>query len=366
MSEDTTGSHMTTRDPVCGMHVDPDAGKPRLDRDGVTYHFCCEGCRGKFATEPEAWIIAVDPVCGMDVDRATARYMSKHSGERFFFCAERCQEKFEREPDAYLGDRVLPPPAPPGTTYICPMCPEVESDHPDDCPVCGMALEPAMPSLDDGPNPELVDFRRRLMLGAPLALAVLILEMGGMLGLAWDSWLGSGTVRWLQFLLATPVVIWIARPFFARGWSSIVTGNLNMWTLIAIGTGAAYAFSLVSLIAPGIFPAELRGSHGPPLYFEAAAVILVLVLLGQVMELTAREPTRGIDIGARHEIYRLIAEFASHGSGVLLISSELEELMGLCDRILVMREGEIALVRTRDRFDREELILAALGGGAGS
>jgi Cu+-exporting ATPase len=180
---------------------------------------------------------------------------------------------------------------PEGTLYTCPMDPEIVQEGPGDCPICGMALEPMMPQADAGPNPELVDFRRRLWIGAPLALAVLVLEMGSMLGLPFADWFGDTTVRWLQFGLATPVVVWVAQPFFKRGWLSIVTGNLNMWTLIAIGTGAAYAFSLVSLLAPGLFPDALRGDHGPPLYFEASAVILILVLVGQVMELTARDRT---------------------------------------------------------------------------
>ncbi len=182
-------------------------------------------------------------------------------------------------------------PAPEGALYTCPMDPEIVRDVPGDCPVCGMALEAMMPTVDAGPNPEFVDFRRRLWIGAPLALAVLVLEMGGMLDLLWANWLGASAVRWLQFVLATPIVLWIAQPFFKRGWSSVVTGNLNMWTLIAIGVGAAYVFSLVSLFAPGIFPASLQGGEGPPVYFEAAAVILILVLVGQVIELAARDRT---------------------------------------------------------------------------
>lgn len=180
---------------------------------------------------------------------------------------------------------------PEGTVHTCPMHPEVAQAGPGQCPICGMALEPVMPTAAAGPNPELVDFRRRLSIGAPLALAVLALEMGAMLGLPWDDWLGAGAVRWLQFALATPVVAWVAQPFFRRGWQSIVTGHLNMWTLIAIGTGAAYAFSVVSLLAPGIFPAGLADGLHPPLYFEAAAVILILVLVGQVLELSARDRT---------------------------------------------------------------------------
>ncbi|WP_282063626.1 heavy metal translocating P-type ATPase [Roseobacter litoralis] len=291
MSETALAEKIITRDPVCGMTVDPDAGKPRLEHDGHVYHFCHDGCREKFAENPAAYIEATDPVCGMTVTRATAQFLSKHEGERFYFCSDRCQHKFDESPDTYLGDRAESEPMPEGTMYTCPMDPQIVQEGPGDCPICGMALEPMMPTADAGPNPELLDFRRRLWIGGPLALAVLALEMGGMIGIPWAEWFGSETIRWLQFLFASPVVLWIALPFFKRGWSSIVTRNLNMWTLIAIGTGAAYAFSLVSLLAPGIFPANLSGDHGPPLYFEAAAVILILVLVGQVMELTARERT---------------------------------------------------------------------------
>jgi len=286
-----TPADAITRDPVCGMIVDPEAGKPRLEHGGHAYHFCHDACRAKFQADPETYIEATDPVCGMKVHRATAEHMAKHAGERFYLCSATCQETFEAAPEDYLGDRAAPAAMPEGALYTCPMCPEIVQEGPGDCPICGMALEPTMPSADAGPNPELIDSRWRLWIGAPLALAVLLLEMGGMLGLPWADWFGGTIVRWLQFALATPVVVWVARPFFKRGWSSVVTGNLNMWTLIAIGTGAAYSFSLVSLILPSIFPPSLQGPDGPPLYFEAAAVILILVLVGQVMELTARERT---------------------------------------------------------------------------
>ena len=280
------------RDPVCGMLVDPTADKPRLELQGHTHHFCSEGCKTKFASEPEKYRTATDPVCGMSVDRSSAEHMAKHAGERFYFCSARCQKRFEAEPEEFLGDRPAPEPMPAGTKYTCPMDPEIVRDEPGDCPICGMALEPMAPSLDDGPNPELVDFRRKLWIGGPLAGAVFLLEMGAHLGLPFESWLGATAHRWIQFLLTAPIVFWVARPFFVRGWSSIRTGNLNMWTLIAIGTAAAFLFSVVSLVAPGLFPAALLDPHGnPPLYFEAAAVILILVLVGQVMELSARERT---------------------------------------------------------------------------
>ncbi|PWJ15834.1 Cu+-exporting ATPase [Jannaschia seohaensis] len=267
MPERPQEAEVITRDPVCGMIVDPEAGKPRLDHGGHLYHFCSDGCREKFAADPGAYIEAEDPVCGMTVTRATARHMTKHAGDRFYFCSGRCREKFEAAPEDYLGDRPAPEPMPEGTLYTCPMDPEIVQEGPGDFPICGMAREPMLPTADAGPNPELVDFRRRLWIGGPLALAVLLLEMAGMMGQPWAEWFGGATVRWLQFLLATPVVVWVAQPFFKRGWTSIVTGNLNMWTLIAIGTGAAYGFSLVSLLLPGIFPAELQGHHGPPLHF---------------------------------------------------------------------------------------------------
>ena len=279
------------RDPVCGMTVDPEAGKPTAEHDGHVFHFCSEGCRGRFVAAPGDYLTARDPVCGMDVDRSTAAHMTKHEGERHYFCSSGCQAKFEAEPDRYLGDRPAPEPMPAGTQYTCPMHPEIVQDHPGDCPKCGMALEPMTPSADSGPNPEYVDFRRRLAITAPLALAIFILEMGAHLGLPFAEWIGHRAFGWVQFALATPVV-WICRPFFKRGWASIVNRSPNMWTLIALGTGAAYVFSVVSLLAPGVFPEAMRDSMGmAPVYFEAAAVILVLVLVGQVMELAARERT---------------------------------------------------------------------------
>ncbi|SDO20111.1 Cu+-exporting ATPase [Lutimaribacter pacificus] len=284
------GAQEIIRDPVCGMTVDPEAGKPAAEHDGHTYHFCSEGCRDKFLADPEAYRTAKDPVCGMTVERASAAHVAKHGGERFYFCSAGCQSKFEADPDKYLGGRFAPEPMPEGTQYTCPMHPEIVRDHPGDCPKCGMALEPLTPSADSGPNPEYVDFKRRLWITAPLALAVFVLEMGSHIGIPFADWIGHTAFGWLQFALATPVV-WVCRPFFKRGWASVVNRSPNMWTLIALGTGAAYLFSIVALIAPGLLPDQMREGGMVPVYFEATAVILVLVLIGQVMELAARERT---------------------------------------------------------------------------
>ncbi|MEM7042338.1 MAG: heavy metal translocating P-type ATPase [Pseudomonadota bacterium] len=280
------------RDPVCGMEVDAAKGKPFTERDGRRVYFCAERCRERFLEDPESFIEAEDPVCGMRVDRATARHMAKHIGERFFFCSAQCQETFERAPEDYLADRPETAPMPDGTLYTCPMDPEIIRDAPDDCPICGMALEPMTPTLDDGPNPELVDFKRRLRIGAPLALGVFVLEMGSHVGIPFDRWLGPALHLWLQALLAAPVVLWVGAPFFKRGLASIQNRSPNMWTLIAIGTGAAFLFSMMALLLPGLLPDGVLGESGRlPVYFEAAAVIIVLVLVGQVMELMARERT---------------------------------------------------------------------------
>lgn len=282
-----------TRDPVCGMIVDPTIGKPTVERDGHTYHFCHQGCADKFEADPDHYLTAKDPVCGMDVDRATARHMHKHQGERVYFCSEGCANRFEADPSAFLGDRPAPEPMPEGTMYTCPMDPEIIQDHPGDCPICGMALEPmGLPPADAGPNPELVDFTKRFKLGTALSIPLLILSMGPMVGLPIRSWVGETTAPVLELLLATPVVFYSGLPFLERGWRSLRTGNLNMFTLIAMGVIAAFAFSLAAILVPDAFPDDFRGMDGTVgVYFESAAVIIVLVLLGQILELRAREKT---------------------------------------------------------------------------
>jgi Cu+-exporting ATPase len=295
-SDDHAHAHAhdeVVRDPVCGMTVDPAAGKPKAEHDGRVFHFCSEGCRGKFVAHPDQYLEAADPVCGMKVDRASARHFLRHEGEKFYFCSAGCKAKFEAEPEKYLGSRPPPEPMPAGTQYTCPMHPEIVRDAPGSCPICGMALEPmGVPTGEEGPNPELVDFTRRLRVSGTLALPLLVLAMGPMLGLPFRDWIGERTAIWIELALATPVVLWAAIPFFERGWQSILNRSPNMWTLIAIGVGAAYLYSVVATLFPGLFPHSFRGHGGAvPVYFEAAAVIVALVFVGQVLELKARERT---------------------------------------------------------------------------
>jgi len=281
------------RDPVCGMTVDPHAGKPSAEHAGHVYHFCCEGCRTKFLAGPQAYLTAEDPVCGMSVDRATARYMAKHAGDRFYFCSGGCHDKFVAEPEKYLEGRPASEPMPEGTLYTCPMDPEIIQEGPGDCPICGMALEPMMPAADAGPNPELVDFRRRFWIGAALTVPLLALTMGPLVGLGFVRGIfGERATLWIELALATPVILWAGWPFFVRGWKSFMTMNLNMFSLIGMGVAAAYLFSVVAVLVPHIFPEGFRDAQGNVgVYFEAGAVIVVLVLLGQIMELGARERT---------------------------------------------------------------------------
>jgi Cu+-exporting ATPase len=235
---------------------------------------------------------ATDPVCGMSVDPQTAKHRCAYKGQDYFFCSGRCRERFEAEPDKFL--RPKPPEAAeaPGTIYTCPMHPEVRQVGPGNCPICGMALEPEQISLDDKPDPELIDMTRRFWTALALTLPVFVIEMGGHLGLM--HLVPQNRSNWISFALATPVVLWAGAPFFARGWRSLVTRNLNMFTLIAMGTGVAWAYSVVATLAPQLFPPAFRDMHGEvAVYFEAAAVITVLVLLGQVLELRAREKTSG-------------------------------------------------------------------------
>ncbi len=239
--------------------------------------------------------IARDPVCGMSVDPATAAHRADYRGDSYCFCSARCRERFVADPARYLA----PPPAtapdaPTAAVWTCPMHPEVERDRPGACPICGMALEPAVAIAGDAPNPELEDMKRRLRIAAMLTLPVFLLEMGGHVWPGLHDLVRPAVSGWIQFALATPVVLWAGAPFFARGWVSLRTRRLNMFTLIAMGIGVSWGYSVVATLFPALFPQAFRGMDGAiAVYFEAAAVITLLVLLGQVLELRARDRTSG-------------------------------------------------------------------------
>ncbi|WP_373505292.1 heavy metal translocating P-type ATPase [Aestuariivirga sp.] len=238
--------------------------------------------------------MAIDPVCGMKVDPHTSTLKADHGGRTYHFCAPSCRTKFIANPLKYLepGDAAAVP-VPEGTIYTCPMHPEIRQVGQGSCPICGMALEPLLATAEAGPNHELIDFTHRFRIGLALTLPVFLLEMGGHL-IDLHGVIAQQTSNWIQLVLATPVVLWAGKPFFERGWQSVRTGHLNMFTLIAMGTGVAYAYSFVATFAPGIFPDAFRQHDGSvAVYFEAAAVITVLVLLGQILELRARDQTSG-------------------------------------------------------------------------
>ena len=235
----------------------------------------------------------IDPVCGMTVNPARSPHHLIHAGHAYHFCSAGCRTKFAADPARYLTLQE-PADAPEGAIWTCPMHPEVRQDHPGACPICGMALEPEMVSHDTGPSAELIDMTRRFRIGLALALPVFALEMGGHLFPLVHRLVPMSLSVWIQLALATPVALWAGWPFFERGWASLKSRNLNMFTLIAMGTGVAWLYSVVAVLAPGLFPPAFRDAHGNvAVYFEAAAVITVLVLLGQVLELRARERTSG-------------------------------------------------------------------------
>lgn len=362
-------------DPICGMSVDTQAGKPSTVHDGQTFHFCCNGCKSKFEADPTAYLAAAesaapsaccggrakeaeadgtakDPVCGMTVDPSTARHGAAHGGATYYFCAARCREKFVADPDAYLGERKRASSGPKGAIYTCPMHPEIEQVGPGDCPKCGMALEPMMPSADEDDGGELAAMTRRFWTLLALTLPVFVLAMGPHL-FGWQLPAPLDRVAgWVEAVLATVVVVWGGAPFFKRGWNSLGLPSVlrlpraggghaveqgrakermsirdramtphhsasdpagtvaetrgavaapraarppwspNMYTLIALGTGVAWSYSVIAFLAPGIFPASFRDAHGTvAVYFESAAVIVTLVTLGDFLELRARRRT---------------------------------------------------------------------------
>ncbi len=345
-SENRTSS---AKDPVCGMTVDPAKAAGESQFAGSAYYFCSTGCQAKFDSAPERYAVsaelppagsttdgppATDTVCGMQVNPSTAAAKVDHRGTTFYFCSKGCAEKFRTDPGKYLKQ----PPAPssaqlsktdmeaeytcpmhpevrkvgPGscpkcgmalepatikppasrTEYTCPMHPEIVRSEPGSCPICGMALEPREVTGTEV-NPELIDMSRRFWISIALAAPMLALMFSGLLPAAPLQHLLTPKIwAWIEFALATPAVLWCGLPFFVRGWQSIVHRSLNMFTLIALGTGTAYLYSVVATVAPNLFPASFRASSGGiGLYFEPAAVITALVLLGQVLELRARSQT---------------------------------------------------------------------------
>src|SRR5688572_10176430 len=333
-------------DPICGMKVDPTTAAGSYDHEGTTYYFCSKGCVEKFSQQSSSRAPlqapvkigrekqanhahhavsrsnVIDPVCGMTVDPATAAGNYEYEGTTYYFCAVRCKERFAANPESFLSKPTpgsesksqIPNPKS-QIEYTCPMHPEIVQIGPGSCPICGMALEPKEITLDDSPDPEYVDMKRRFRISLPLTIPVFVLAMAEMfvdfnsLVSSWPHGRASYVSLWIQFVLATPVVLWGGWPFFQRAWASVKNASPNMFTLIAIGTGAAYLLSLGALFLPDLFPPAMRDAHSGivPGYFEAAAVITTLVLLGQVLELRARSQTSS----AIKELLRLAPETAT-------------------------------------------------------
>lgn len=328
----------TFTDPVCKMLVTAESAAASYVHEGTQYYFCNPGCKEKFIAEPDKYLSgstktvpgsccgtkdataehhfdpnpavqlsAIDPVCGMTVDPGTAAGSNIHDGKTYHFCSTGCLAKFKADPTKFLD----PQPSAEQSLdveYTCPMHPEIVQIGPGSCPKCGMALEPKEVSLDDRPDPEFVDMKRRFWISAVLTLPVFLLAMGEMFP-AFHSVISPKISIWIQFVLATPVVLWGGLPFFERGVQSIKNLSPNMFTLIGIGTGASYLLSLAALFFSDLFPAAMRDSHTGmvPGYFESAAVITTLVLLGQVLELRARSQTSS----AIKELLRLAPETAT-------------------------------------------------------
>ncbi|HEY0050602.1 MAG TPA: heavy metal translocating P-type ATPase [Pyrinomonadaceae bacterium] len=326
-----TAKKETYIDPICGMTVKPETAAAEYEHDGEMVYFCSAGCKTKFVSQlksqesgnkpaadahgghhhhrhhqPEKQIVShggmtatpegefIDPVCGMSVAPETAAGKYDFDGKTYYFCSTGCQNKFRQNPQNFLEakkEEKLEAESQ-GVEYTCPMHPEIVQIGPGSCPICGMALEPKVLTLDDAPDPEYLDMKRRFRISAALTIPVFVLAMAEMLPSFHE--IVSPTVSiWIQFVLATPVVLWGGFPFFQRAWASVKNASPNMFTLIAIGTGAAFIFSLFALFTPDLFPVSMRNAHTGLIaaYFEAAAVITTLVLLGQVLELRARSQT---------------------------------------------------------------------------
>ena len=274
------------RDPVCGMEVDPDKARYTLDHGGVTYLFCCGGCQTAFARDPKQFLESQEPATPPPPAPAVTAYvcpMCPDVRESSPVACPSCGMALEAEVAVESFAKL---------EYTCPMHPEIVQDGPGSCPICGMALEPRTVTVMEPPNPELVDMTRRFWIGAALGLPVVALAMAEMLlGARVDDLIGRVTSNWVQLIFATPVVVWAGRPFFERCWASFVNRSLNMFTLVGLGVGSAFLYSVVATVVPGSFPDGFRTAAGVEPYFDTAVVIIVLVLLGQVLELRARHRT---------------------------------------------------------------------------
>ncbi len=321
-------SATTVKDPVCGMNVEPSTARHKLDHAGKTYYFCCAHCLEKFRARPEDYL-AARPASGAGLHmigiapappakNAPARIRSRECRhERAAYVCPMCPEVRSAKPAACPRcGMALEPEMPVAATrveYTCPMHPEIVRPGPGSCPICGMALEPRTVTAQEEDNPELRDMTRRFWISLALTAPLLVIAMGHMLP-GMPMLLPPGWQPWIELLLATPVVLWGGAPFFERGWTSIVNRSTNMFTLIAMGTGVAYLFSLVATVFPQIFPASFREMGGrPPVYFEAAAAITTLVLLGQVLELRARSRT-GAAIRALLDLSPKMARYCATGA----------------------------------------------------
>ncbi|MBE0505044.1 MAG: heavy metal translocating P-type ATPase, partial [Desulfuromonadales bacterium] len=285
------------QDPVCGMKVTSDAKGGTTEWQGETYTFCSEKCRKKFTADPEAYLIdpSKDPVCGMTVSKEKNAGSHPHEGTTYLFCSSKCLDKFVADPQAYLHSQPKgADPADASRAYTCPMHPEIVQQGPGSCPKCGMDLEPMSASGDNAEEEEAAirSLKRKTLIAGGLTLPILLLAFDSMLpGLSFEGFLSSRLQGWLELVLATPVILWAGSLFFTRGWQSIINRSLNMFTLIMLGVGAAYGYSVMAVLFPDLFPASFRRHGEVALYFEAGAVITTLILLGQWLEARARRQT---------------------------------------------------------------------------
>lgn len=370
---DTNQTTKTFTDPICGMKVAPETAAGKLEHNGETVYFCSNSCLEKFKKQTEAtksqpqivqlgrrkvkdedFVTQVDPVCKMLVKPETAAAKFDYKLKTYYFCAVSCQNKFRQNPERFLNPETKAEPmsASEGVEYTCPMDPEIVHIGPGICPICGMALEPKTFTLDDKPDPEFVDMKRRFAIAAVLTIPVFILAMAEMfvdfnaLFPSLPHGRASQISLWIQFILATPVVFYCGLPFFERALISFKNRAPNMFTLIAIGTGAAYLFSIAALIFPSVFPASMRDSHGMiHVYFESAAVITTLVLLGQVLELRARSQTSS----AIKELLGLAPKTAT-----VIFEDETEAEIPLAD----VQIGAVLRIKANEKIPTDGVILS--------